>query len=409
MNQKEHLLAPASLLILALIAVAVFFLTQSGGNEISHAFVPEEGEITCTISAEKTEYAVGESPEIKVTLHNKTGQEIVLVGSLDASDLGWRYPICDFKIEGPPDHSVNGIGRCGNTNPLRLKDFITVPAGGKFDPYMKVDDYGFFATSDLMWHNFSIPGKYRIKFRYSTDSREMQKWNGFENANGFLDAAALRERFRQVPRFTVESNTIELTFAPPPGGFVPGFQTPMSQARNLGTNFLYRHFAKSPLHPSKLDIVWIVDGLPAELTPDRLVGELSTLDINLSGVAAPVVSEGGRWINRVVTLDPSPKQVTQWEVGDISSGQNEIRNLKTKAVSQENLFSGIQSAVMQNYMNISEKDHELAVFVITEKPITKADAALLVPEGAEENPAIFRVTRKTGTWIPELLIGSLED
>jgi len=73
---------------------------SSGANEM-----PEDPEpvarLSCTISANKPVYAVGDVPDINVQIKNESKRNVVLVGSLDASARKWRYPHCYFEIRTP--------------------------------------------------------------------------------------------------------------------------------------------------------------------------------------------------------------------------------------------------------------------------------------------------------------------
>ena len=180
------------------------------------------GDIVCEISAKKTNYVVGESPAIEVRLRNKTNRTIRLVGCLDGSDLGWRFPHCVFEVDGPPGHRGPGIGRCGNTNALRAEDFVDLRAGESLNPFMRIDDYGFFGSSALDFTHFMVPGKYTVRFRYSTNSSKILEWVGI--AGPPAKDSAVARLFPEVAKFETTSNSIELTFAPRPDGIGPGQQ-----------------------------------------------------------------------------------------------------------------------------------------------------------------------------------------
>ena len=105
--------------------------------------------LTCTIRSEST-CELGKAPNITVEIANWTDDDIYLVGSMDASDHKWRYPLCYFEVIGPDGKSpVLDVARCGNMNSIRDKDFVKVPRGGKFDPYKRIDEYGFFGSSQI--------------------------------------------------------------------------------------------------------------------------------------------------------------------------------------------------------------------------------------------------------------------
>lgn len=166
--------------------------------------------IGCIIRGKST-CKVGESPKITVELTNQGSAEIYLVGSLDASDCKWRYPYCYFEVIGPNGASaVNIFPRCGNMNTLRVEDFVKIPAGGTFDPYQKIDGYGFFSTPQLASENFRQPGEYRVRFVYSTANNDIGAWGGDGGATVAKDAEISR-RFRLVPKVEVRSGEFKLT------------------------------------------------------------------------------------------------------------------------------------------------------------------------------------------------------
>ena len=129
---------------------------------------------------------------------------------------------------------------------------------------MRIDDYGFFGNSNLDFTRFQVPGKYQITFRYSTKSSKIQQWVGLE-APPAKDSEVAK-LFGQVPKFETKSNTIELTFGPPPGGYVPGFKTPLSRAKSMGAHFLRLTLGQRPIHPPQMDVVWLVDGIPDDVS-----------------------------------------------------------------------------------------------------------------------------------------------
>jgi hypothetical protein len=166
---------------------------------------PEKELLGCTIRSERT-CELGKVSKVTVTITNQTKADIYLVGSLDASDCKWRYPHCYFEVTGPDGKSaVQESGRwCGYMNRLREKDFVKVPPGKAFDPFQRVDSYGFFSAYQLDPSTFRAPGEYRIRFVYSTKNPAIATWRG--------DAADQKivGLFRQVPKVEIRSNEIKV-------------------------------------------------------------------------------------------------------------------------------------------------------------------------------------------------------
>ena len=179
---------------------------------------PDKTLLSCSIASEKPVYALGEVPKIRVRIKNLTGKDIYLVGSLDASDCKWRYPHCYYEVTGPNGKpATTGIGRCGNMNALRERDFVKVPNGKEFDPYQRLDGYGFFSAHQLSKRTFRVPGKYRIRFVYSTASSDIGAWLG-DGRRAWKNKGAdnkLATLFARVPKTTIRSNTIAVEITEP--------------------------------------------------------------------------------------------------------------------------------------------------------------------------------------------------
>jgi hypothetical protein len=175
--------------------------------------VPEPVKLTCTLTSDKTKYKVGELPSLKVLIHNNTGDDIYLIGSLDGSDVKWRMPYCYYSIQEPTNHPVTSL-RCGNMNSLRVQDFRLVKPGEAFNPYQDVDTYGFFTDHRVTDpQTFKTPGVYKIQFHYSTNSSNIAQFMGDRpyrrDKSDSLQVALLLEK---VPKVDLTSNEIDVTF-----------------------------------------------------------------------------------------------------------------------------------------------------------------------------------------------------
>ena len=186
------------------------------------SFAPDTGlskriNLRCTLKPDKLVYKIGELPKFTVEIENNTRQEIYLPGSLDGSDVKWRFPHCYYSISRP---SLNVrfeegkiYSRCGNMNPLRPDDFKLVKPGEKFNPY----DGPYFrnyATKDTT--TFDRPGTYRIKFYYSTKSKDISGFFGDlspdRRETDSMTLVSLLPILEKVPRIELASNEIEIRF-----------------------------------------------------------------------------------------------------------------------------------------------------------------------------------------------------
>jgi hypothetical protein len=175
--------------------------------QISHAAEPE---FACTISSERATYKVGEAPALNVRILNKSSAEVHLVGALDGSEVGWRFPKCRLEIlDSAGKAVVEPYGRCGNMNTLRPADFVAVPAAGEFNPFGK----GFFGPHQLYRFPVKTPGTYTVRFFYSTAARSIEEFFGDERMLGQQGAAPEIQRlFDRVPKLDLKSNDLKLTF-----------------------------------------------------------------------------------------------------------------------------------------------------------------------------------------------------
>jgi hypothetical protein len=119
------------------------------------------------ISTLQTQVPEGESPKITITLTNNQGNPITLVKPGDGSDCGWRTPIVGWSVlpfkEGetarhPADPPLIRGLRCGNINPLKQDEVITIGA----DKSAPLREWAGVPA-------FPAPGRYSVVFYYRND------------------------------------------------------------------------------------------------------------------------------------------------------------------------------------------------------------------------------------------------
>ena len=187
----------------------------------------------CILSTSKRNYKIGEAPELSVEIINKTDSSVIMVGSLDGSDIGWRLPICEFSV----NHQIFGNisrtnSRCGNVNDLRELDFKVVPINSSFNPFEKIDNYGYFSAYQVKSNQFLIPGIYQLKFFYSTKKQEgvytnmenftkiddeMKEWYFKEGKEELFferqrHLTKIDSLWRLIPEIELESNTLTIKY-----------------------------------------------------------------------------------------------------------------------------------------------------------------------------------------------------
>jgi hypothetical protein len=168
-------------------------------------------ELSCVLTSDKKVYKVGELPKFTVDISNNSNSDIYLIGSLDGSDVKWRFPYCYYTIDRPKPDTTR-LQRCGNMNTLRVADFKLVKAGQKFNPYESIDGYGFFTDyTTTNQETFKNPGVYKIKFHYSTNSQNISDFTGdrpFRSDRS--DSMTINSFFKKLPKVEIISNEIEI-------------------------------------------------------------------------------------------------------------------------------------------------------------------------------------------------------
>ncbi len=168
--------------------------------------------LTCRIESERQVYQIGEIPLIHVVIFNRTNEELWLVPALDGSERRARYPHAYFEIIGPDGKPRNTrmLG-CGSFNSMEERNFVQVKPHGDFDPYA-----GYACDFKVnLKENYSDPGEYRIRFFYSTDNDNPDKW-GIPKIPGHdfekIAANSFHRLFRKIPKTSIQSNELRITF-----------------------------------------------------------------------------------------------------------------------------------------------------------------------------------------------------
>jgi len=177
----------------------------------SQRTLPYFSKIKCILTSDKDVYKIGEIPKLTVKIYNETKNDIYLIGSLDGSDVNWRFPHCYYSINRPKPNKTE-FQRCGNMNILRIEDFKVVKAGQVFNPYENIDNSGFFMDYNTTnKETFENPGIYKIRFHYSTNSQDINDFLGdkFFRIN-YSDSLKLDSLFKLVPRIEITSNEITI-------------------------------------------------------------------------------------------------------------------------------------------------------------------------------------------------------
>jgi len=149
--------------------------------------------------------AVGAPVSIRVALENRSGQAIWVVGVLDGSEAGARFPHYLPTISGPPGVPEPPPPWCGMLMPLRLQEFQLLQAGKQFDPTQATAEASFVPITIFTNFRASQPGRYSFHLTFSTLSQGDDAWLG---AAGGSEEAAVRRRIAQVPRMQIVAQPV---------------------------------------------------------------------------------------------------------------------------------------------------------------------------------------------------------
>lgn len=147
---------------------------------------------------------VGASVPVRVEVRNTSDWAVWMVGVLEGSEVGFRYPHYLPTITGPePVPEPEGLPHFGNVVPLRLDDFHRLAPGESFDPTEPI--HGAHYQSLLTFAQFRppAPGRYTLQLTLSTESQDATEWLGITETP---DKEAILARLADVPRFRIESN-----------------------------------------------------------------------------------------------------------------------------------------------------------------------------------------------------------
>jgi hypothetical protein len=162
--------------------------------------------LKCILKTYRTEYKLGELPQLDVQIVNVSDKDISMISALDGSEMLWRMPYCYYTIEKPGGRiDTPRASRCGNTDPIREEDFVTVKPGASFNPYHK----RFYPAGVFLPVAIKDPGTYKIRFYYNSNSNEMDSFDGRFNRLG-SDSVAVRKLFPKAAKVSLISNEIEI-------------------------------------------------------------------------------------------------------------------------------------------------------------------------------------------------------
>jgi hypothetical protein len=143
----------------------------------------------------------GKPSPIAVEVKNVSASPVWIVGVLDGSELGVRYPHYVPKIVGP-DYVQPKPEFPEMTSPIRPADFRLLKPGESFDPARREGGAAYLPIVAFDTFTPTTPGEYEITLTLSTASDRDDQWMGTLPSYGEKEPL---ERLAQVPRLRITS------------------------------------------------------------------------------------------------------------------------------------------------------------------------------------------------------------
>ena len=150
---------------------------------------------------------VGVPLPISIEVRNLSRQSIWVVGVMDGSEEGIRYPhylpliaLAGQVIAKPPPPEDPLVG------PLRRADFRLLTTDESFDPTSRHLGASYLPISTFSNFVPTAPGQYEFSLTLSTESHSPEQWLG-RFGQGEKRSSVL-ELISQVPRLTTKSNVL---------------------------------------------------------------------------------------------------------------------------------------------------------------------------------------------------------
>ena len=165
--------------------------------------------LVVTLQGPKEPQCIERPIPIKIEVRNLSQQNVWVVGVVDGSEEGIRYPhylpqisMAGQVVAEPPSPEDPLVG------PLRPADFRLLAPDEAFDPTSPHLGAAFLPLSTFSNFRPAVPGRYKSTLIFSTEGQYPEQWLGYFGQDA--ERSAVLERIAQVPRLTVRSNVLEV-------------------------------------------------------------------------------------------------------------------------------------------------------------------------------------------------------
>lgn len=170
-----------------------------------------DAQLAVLLTGPDTPCRVGEPVAISVEVRNASGSPLRMVGVLDGSEAGFRFPKYRPEISGlAAGPMADDVFWCGTVAQLHLLDLRLLKPGKGFDPCASVDGTAYLPLAAFLNFRPVAPGSCRFKLSIDTSGPE-DEWLGRKN---IPDEEEIRRLLGEVPRGIYVSNTLEIEVMP---------------------------------------------------------------------------------------------------------------------------------------------------------------------------------------------------
>jgi hypothetical protein len=161
--------------------------------------------LSIVLSTPKGVHRVGQPVAVAVAVCNVSESPVQIVGVLDGSETGVRFPHYLPEIKSSVEFEPPEMEVCGTAAPLRITDFRLLLPKDCFDPAKSAGEASYLPL--FTFNNFrpSRAGVYELSLTLSTASERDEQWLG---VTGYPGEEKVLELLKEVPRLTVESNVL---------------------------------------------------------------------------------------------------------------------------------------------------------------------------------------------------------
>jgi hypothetical protein len=165
--------------------------------------------VSILLTARSGRIRIGAPAAIRIEVQNLSHSPIWLVGVVDGSEAGVRFPKWVPHVSGPK--GVLAAAESPDfTSPLRPVDFRRLAPGEHFDPTARTGGAAYFPIAAFE-RITEAAGEYSVALQLDTDAPSPAAWMGTlpdRRPQAGAEADEIARRIREVPRLQVQSNML---------------------------------------------------------------------------------------------------------------------------------------------------------------------------------------------------------